>query len=76
MSEPRRATIYFDADVHRALRLKAAASDHTISELVNEAVKSALEEDAEDLEAVGERKAEPELDFADFVRSMKRRGKL
>jgi predicted HicB family RNase H-like nuclease len=46
-----RATIYFDPDLHRALRLKAAEMDQSVSELVNEAVKLSLAEDAEDLAA-------------------------
>ena len=76
MSTPKRATVYFDADIHRALRLKAVASDKTISDMVNEAVKLTLAEDAEDLAAFGERKREPNLDFEQFVKALKRRGKL
>ena len=58
MDDPKRATVYFDADVHQALRLKAAAADRSISDVVNEAVKVALAEDAEDLAAFDQRKAE------------------
>ena len=42
MSSLKRATVYFDADIHRALRLKAASSDKSISDMVNEAVKLTL----------------------------------
>ena len=76
MSTPKRATVYFDPDIHRALRLWAAASDKSISDMVNHAVKLALEEDAEDLAAFRERKREPNLDFEKFVKALKRRGKL
>ncbi len=76
MSQPKRATVYFDADIHRALRLKAAASEKSISDMVNEAVKLTLTEDAEDLEAFAQRKREPNLDFEQFVKALKRRGKL
>ena len=76
MSASKRATVYFDSDIHRALRLRAAASDKSISDMVNEAVKLALSEDAEDLAAFGERKREPNLDFEQFVKALKRRGKL
>jgi plasmid stability protein len=76
MSTPKRATVYFDADIHRALRLRAAASDQSISDMVNQAVKLTLAEDAEDLAAFGERKREPNLDFEQFVKALKRRGKL
>jgi len=76
MTELRRATVYLDPELHRALKLKAAASDRSISEMVNEAVRLALSEDAEDLAAFDERVAEPDMDFDSFVRSLKRRGKL
>ena len=49
MSVPKRATVYFEPEIHRALRLKAAATDRSISGMVNDAVKLALAEDAEDL---------------------------
>ena len=55
MEDPKRATVYFDAAVHRALRLKAAATDRSISDMVNDAVKVALAEDAEDLASFDER---------------------
>lgn len=76
MTDVRRATIYFDSDVHRALKMKAAASDRSVSDMVNEAVRAALAEDAEDLEAFDKRASEPELDFEEFVKSLRRRGKL
>ena len=72
----KRATVYFDPDIHRALRLKAAASDDSMSDIVNRAVRLSLAEDAEDLEAFQKRKREPNLDFEQFVRALKRRGKL
>jgi plasmid stability protein len=49
MDETKRATVYFDADVHRALRLRAAACNRSISDMVNEAVRMTLAEDADDL---------------------------
>ena len=72
----KRATVYFDPDLHRALRLKAAASDDSMSDIVNRAVRLSLAEDAEDLEAFQKRKREPNLDFEQFVKALKRRGKL
>lgn len=76
MSTTRRATIYLDPEVHRALRLKAAATDQSISDMVNVALKRALAEDAEDLEAFGKRRAEKSIDFEEFVKALKRRGRL
>ncbi len=76
MSEPRRTTIYLDADLHRALRLRAAESDGSISAMVNDAVRLALAEDAADLEALAKRRKEPALAFESVVRDLKRRGRL
>lgn len=76
MGEPKRVTVYFDHEVHRALRLKAAETDRSVSELVNEAVRAQLSEDAEDLDAFKRRKKEPTIAFEAFVKDMKRRGKL
>jgi len=76
MSNAKRATVYFEPEIHRALRLKAATTDKSISDMVNDAVKLTLAEDAEDLEAFEKRKREPNLDFGQFVRALRRRGKL
>ena len=75
-SSQKRATVYFEPYLHRALRLKAAETDRSVSELVNDAVREALAEDAEDLEAFEERAKEPELKFEDVVRDLKKRGKI
>ena len=76
MAAPKRSTIYFDPEIHRALRLKAAATDRSISDVVNEAVRQTLSEDASDLEVFEKRRREPSVDFADVVLRMKRSGKL
>lgn len=76
MDAQKRATVYLDSDLHRALRLKAAATDRSISEIVNEAVRRSLAEDAIDLAAIENRVAEPEADFVVVVKGMKRRGRL
>ncbi len=72
----KRATVYFDSQIHRALRLKAAETDSSVSELVNNAVKLSLAEDAEDLAAFEERAKEPNLAFEDVLKDLRRRGKL
>ncbi|MSQ33223.1 MAG: CopG family transcriptional regulator [Dehalococcoidia bacterium] len=72
----KRATVYFDPQLHRALRLKAAETERSISALVNEAVGQSLAEDAEDLAAFDERAAEQRHPFEEAVRELKRRGKL
>ena len=71
-----RATVYFDGELHRALRLKAAASGLSISDLVNRAVSAALAEDADDVQAQRDRAGEPVLDFADLVVALKASGKI
>lgn len=71
-----RATVYFDGDLHRALRLKAATSGLSLSDLVNRAVGAALAEDAEDVQAHRDRGRERAVDFADLVVSLKARGKI
>ena len=66
-TQTKRATIYFDPDLHKALRLKAVETARSVSDLVNEAVKEALAEDAEDLAAFDARAGEPrtgEISFA------------
>lgn len=76
MGTSKRATVYFAPDVHKALRLRAAASDRSISDMVNDAVRVALAEDAADLEAFAERGAEKSVSFETFVTGLKRRGRL
>ncbi len=75
-AKPKRATVYFEPEIHRALRLKAAEVDETISDLVNAAVKASLAEDAADLEIMAVGETEPEMPFEDFVRDLKRRGEI
>ena len=72
----RRTSIYFDEDLHQALRLKAAVLGVSVSDLVNEAVKAALGEDAEDFAALDARAAEPSLAFESVVADLQRRGRL
>ena len=72
----KRATVYLDPEIHRALRIKAAETERTISDLVNEAIQLALAEDAEDLAAFEQRAAEPNLPFEDVVKELRQRGKI
>jgi len=72
----RRATIYLDSDLHKALRIKAAETDRSVSDLVNTAVRRSLAEDAVDLAAFEDRVHEPTVAFEDVLRDLKRRGKL
>jgi hypothetical protein len=76
MENSKRTTVYFAAAVHKALRLRAAASDRSISEMVNDAVRAALAEDASDLEAFAERRGEKSVSFETFVGGLKGRGRI
>jgi hypothetical protein len=76
MADLKRATVYFDPSLHRALRVKSAQTEQSVSELVNTAVRQSLAEDADDLAAFDARVNEPNLAFEDILRDLKRRGKL
>ena len=76
MATPKRATVYFDPSLHKALRVKAAATDRSLSDLVNVAVRASLAEDADDLAAFESRAREPNLAFEEVLKDLKRRGKL
>lgn len=75
-TSPKRATVYFDPNLHRALRVKAAETDRSMSELVNESLRQSLAEDAEDLAAFEERAGEPNLAFEAVLKDLRKRGKL
>ncbi len=76
MSVTKRATIYLDADLHRAARMKAVETETSVSDLVNAALRQSLAEDADDLAAFRARAKEPNLDFEAVVKDLRRRGKL
>lgn len=76
MSTTKRATVYLEPELHRALRMKAAETDRSMSDLVNEALRQILAEDADDLAAFRTRSKEPNMDNEAFVRELRRRGKL
>ncbi len=71
-----RSTVYFEPDLHRALRLKAAHTRRSISDLVNDAVRQALREDQEDLAAFEERVNEPLISYEELLRDLKKHGKI
>jgi len=74
--QAKRATIYFDPDLHKALRLKAAETSRSITDLVNEAVRQALAEDAEDLSVFSARTAEPLVSYEKMVKKLKDDGRI
>lgn len=72
----KRTTVYLDADLHKALRLKSIAVSKSLSELVNDAVREALLEDAEDITAFEERAGEPLISYDEMVKRLKKDGRL
>ncbi len=77
MSElSKRSTIYFEAEIHQALRIKAATTHQSVSEVVNEAVRVALSEDQEDLKAFSQRVNEPTLSYEALLEGLKSHGKI
>lgn len=75
-SQNKRTTIYLDTELHRALRLKSVSISRSLSDLVNDAVREALIEDAEDLEAFEERVKEPLVSYGEMVKRLKKNGRL
>jgi len=77
MSElSKRSTVYFEANVHQALRVKAATTHQSVSKLVNAAVRLALQEDQEDLQAFTQRADEATLSYEELLEDLKLHGKL
>ena len=72
----RRSTIYFEPAIHQALRFKAAATNRSVSALVNQAVREALQEDQEDMSAFEERASEPTLSYEDVLKDLKAHGRI
>jgi len=72
----KRTTIYLDPQLHHALRIKAAETEHSMSELVEEAIKLSLAEDSADLAAFEERKKEPSLAFEVVLKKLRKNGKI
>ena len=76
ISMNKRATIYFEPELHQALCVKAAHTQCSISNLVNGAVRQALREDREDLAAFAERAAEPTMPYEELLKDLKEHGKI
>ena len=76
MTSSKRSTVYFDPDLHRALRIKAAHTHRSLSDLVNEAVRMTLREDQEDLAAFDERADERTITYEELLKDLKAHGKI
>jgi hypothetical protein len=72
----KRATVYFEPDIHKALKLKSIETSRSVSQLVNEAVKETLSEDAEDIAAYEERISESLVSYSEMVKRLKKDGRI
>ena len=72
----KRATVYFQPELHKAIRLKAAHTNRSVSDIVNDAVRLSLREDHEDLRAFEDRVAEPVISYEALLKDLKAHGKL
>ncbi len=72
----KRATVYLDPVLHKALRLQSIETSRSVSDLINDAIRDELAEDASDLALFNERANEPTMEFEDFVKGLKRDGTI
>jgi hypothetical protein len=77
MSElSKRSTIYFEPSIHQALKMRAASTHTSLSELIDEAVRLLMSEDQEDIKAFSDRANEPEISYEDLLNNLKKHGKI
>ena len=72
----KRSTVYFEPEIHQALRVKAASAHLSVSEVVNEAVRLLMQEDQEDLNTFSERVDEPEISYEALLNDLEKHGKI
>jgi hypothetical protein len=72
----KRSTVYFDPEIHQALKMKAASADISLSELIDEAVRLLMLEDQEDLESIADRVSEPVVSYESLLHGLKKHGKI
>lgn len=75
-AKTKRTTIYVEQRLHKALRLKAAELDTSMSDIVNDALRHAFVDDAEDLTDVKKRAGEKTVSFEEFVTGLRASGQI
>ena len=75
-TQTKRATIYLEPDLHKALRLKAVETSLSVSTLVNNAVRNDIAEDAEDIAAFENRRKEPLISYDEMVKKLRKNGRI
>lgn len=74
--QQKRSTIYLEPELHKAVRLKSAHTNRSISDIVNDSLREALREDQEDLEAFEKRAKEPIMSYEALLTKLKADGKI
>jgi metal-responsive CopG/Arc/MetJ family transcriptional regulator len=74
--QAKRATVYLEPDLHKALRLKAVETSTSVSELINKAIREAIAEDSDDLAAFEERVREPLISYDEMVKKLRKDGRI
>lgn len=72
----KRATVYFDPKIHKALKIKAAETSRSISDIIDNVVRRELSEDEEDLRTFSERAHEKTVSFEKVLKDLKANGKI
>lgn len=72
----KRSTVYFEPAIHQALKVRAASTQMSVSELVDEAVRLLMREDQEDLQAISARVGEEEISYEAMLEDLKKHGKI
>ena len=72
----KRSTVYLDSTLHKALRLKSIETSRSMSDLINEAIRESIAEDADDLTVFDERADEPLISYDEMVKRLKKDGRI
>ena len=72
----KRSTVYFEPQIHQALKIRAASTEVSVSEIIDEAVRLLMKEDQEDLTAISNRVAEEEISYEALLDDLKKNDKI
>ena len=72
----KRSTVYLDSNLHKALRVKSIETSRSMSDLINEAIRDSIAEDAEDLAIFDKRADEPLISYDKMVKRLKKDGRI
>ncbi len=72
----KRVTVYFDPEIHKALKLKAVETSLSVSELIDQAIRHEFTDDEEDLAVIASRVAEKTVSYEAVLKELKADGKI